>query len=126
MRDHSASYWFSPGDRVEVVEDVTKAGCNLKGRVGVVIEAWQKCEVDPTCCCAEQVELDLAIRVKFLGTETNANEEGWFEFRFNEDELQKAADEQPVPFDGMSCKAFKLEQLEAQRNAVARMAKSRD
>ena len=126
MRDHSASYWFSPGDRVEVVEDVTKAGCNLKGRVGVVIEAWQKCEVDPTCCCAEQVELDLAIRVKFLGTETNANEEGWFEFRFNEDELQKAADEQPVPFDGMSCKAFKLEQLEAQRNAAARMAKSRD
>jgi hypothetical protein len=72
------------------------------------------------------VELDLAIRVKFLGTETNANEEGWFEFRFNEDELQKAADEQPVPFDGMSCKAFKLEQLEAQRNAAARMAKSRD
>ena len=72
------------------------------------------------------MELDLAIRVKFLGTETNANEEGWFEFRFNEDELQKAADEQPVAFDGMSCKAFKLEQLDAQRNAAARMAKSRD
>ena len=51
IRDHSASYWFSPGDRIEVVEDVTKAGCNLKGMVGVVIEAWQKCEVDPTCCC---------------------------------------------------------------------------
>jgi hypothetical protein len=117
MRDHSASYWFSPGDRVEVMEDVTKAGVNLKGRTGIVVEAWEKCDIDPTCCCAEQVETDLAIRVNFQGTEANANEQGAFEFRFNEDELKKA--ELPVAFDGMSCKAFKLEQLEAQRNMAA-------
>jgi hypothetical protein len=124
MRDHSASYWFSPGDRVEVMEDVSKAGFNLKGRTGIVVEAWEKCDVDPTCCCAEQVETDLAIRVKFQGTEANANEEGAFEFRFNEDELKKA--ELPVAFDGMSCKAFKLEQLEAQRNMAASRNASRD
>lgn len=107
------------------MEDVTKAGVNLKGRTGVVVQAWEKCEVDPTCCCAEQVEVDLAIRVEFKGTEANANEEGVsFQFHFNEDELKQIKAPEPVvAFDGMSCKAFKLEQLEAQRNAAASMKK---
>lgn len=96
MRDRSSSYWFSPGDRVEVIEEVTKAGYNLRGRVGVVAESWEKCDVDPTCCCAEQVERDLAVRVKFQGTESNENEEGAFEFGFNEDELRKATTEDPT------------------------------
>eukprot|EP00545_Synedropsis_sp_CCMP1620_P014768 CAMPEP_0119008246 /NCGR_PEP_ID=MMETSP1176-20130426/3562_1 /TAXON_ID=265551 /ORGANISM="Synedropsis recta cf, Strain CCMP1620" /LENGTH=126 /DNA_ID=CAMNT_0006960543 /DNA_START=228 /DNA_END=608 /DNA_ORIENTATION=- len=124
MRDHSAAYWFSIGDHVEVMEDVTKAGVNLKGRKGIVMEAWEKCEVDPTCCCAEQVEVDLAIRVDFQGTEEDEKEDGTFQFRFNEEELKKVKVELPVAFDGMSCKAFKLEHLDAQRNAAARMKAS--
>ena len=89
MRDHSSSYWFSPGDNVEVIEDVFKAGYNLRGRVGVVTQSWEKCDVDPTCCCAEQVERDLAVFIRFLGTESNSNEQGSFEFGFNESEIQK-------------------------------------
>ena len=126
MRDRSSSYWFSPGDRVEVMEEVIKAGCNLKGRVGIVAESWEKCDVDPTCCCAEQVERDLAVRVKFPGTEWNENEEGSFEFGFNEDELRKATAEEYILFDGKTCKAFKLELLDAQRNAVSKLTKLQD
>ncbi|KAI2502470.1 hypothetical protein MHU86_11976 [Fragilaria crotonensis] len=126
MRDRSSSYWFCPGDRVEVIEDVTKAACNLKGRVGIVVDSWEKCDVDPTCCCAEQVEADLAVRVKFLGTERNGDDDGSFEFGFNENELRKVAKESSLPFDGMSCKAFKLEQMEGQKSALARMSKARE
>jgi len=57
MRDASASYWFQVGDSVRVMEDVQKAGVSLKGRVGTVCETWEKCDVDPTCCCAEQVDV---------------------------------------------------------------------
>ena len=78
MRDRSASYWFSVGDRVRVVEDVVCSASsgfgsnnsisnkfNLKGAVGTVVETWEKCDVDPTCCCAEQVDTDMAVRVVF-------------------------------------------------------------
>jgi hypothetical protein len=67
MRDRSASYWFQIGDRVQVVEDVPKAGTNLRNRQGTVVETWEKCNVDPTCCCAEQVDLNMAVRVAFDG-----------------------------------------------------------
>ena len=50
MRDASASYWFQRGNSVRVIEDVEKAGHNLKHRVGKVVETWEKCDVDPTCC----------------------------------------------------------------------------
>jgi hypothetical protein len=68
MRDRSSSYWFNVGDVVEVVaDDVTKSGVgNLKGKVGTVIETWEKCDVDPTCCCAEQVDVNMAVRVEFV------------------------------------------------------------
>ena len=45
MRDASASYWFTVGNTVRVVEDVDKAGVNLKGRTGKVVETWEKCDV---------------------------------------------------------------------------------
>ena len=41
---------------MRVVDDVEKAGINLRGRVGTVKETWTKCKVDPTCCCAEFVD----------------------------------------------------------------------
>ena len=71
-RDASASYWFQLGDTVKVVaDDVEKAGTNLRDRVGTVIETWEKCDVDPTCCCAEQVDVNMAVRVEFQGTEAD-------------------------------------------------------
>mmetsp|Transcript_24491 Transcript_24491/g.27903 ORF Transcript_24491/g.27903 Transcript_24491/m.27903 type:complete len:150 (+) Transcript_24491:79-528(+) len=92
MRDRSSSYWFSTGDRVKVVNDVMKNGSSLNGRAGIVIESWEKCEVDPTCCCAEQVDRDLAVRVEFSGTEKSSTDKGCFQFYFNEDELRKLKD----------------------------------
>lgn len=70
MRDSSASYWFQVGDRVRVIENVLKNGdnnngWNLKGMDGIVMETWEKCDVDPTCCCAEQVDTGMAVRVEF-------------------------------------------------------------
>ena len=94
MRDHSASYWFTAGQTVQVIDNITKAGQNLRGRVGVVQETWEKCDVDPTCCCAEQVESDLAVRVLFQGTEADADAEGSFLFHFNEEELETVTVEQ--------------------------------
>ena len=38
---------------------------DLKGREGVVIETWEKCDVDPTCCCAEFVDENYAVNVQF-------------------------------------------------------------
>jgi hypothetical protein len=89
MRDRSSSYWFSPGDKVKVIQSVQKAGFNLKGRVGKVAESWEKCDIDPICCCAEQVECDLAVEVRFNGTEGDPLGNGSFQFGFNENELHK-------------------------------------
>jgi hypothetical protein len=127
MRDHSASYWFQVGDAVKVVEDVIKAGSNLRERQGVVVQTWEKCDVDPTCCCAEQVDLGMAVRVEFQGSEQAIDGEGRSFFHyFAEEELIKQADakeetkaviqdvseDSQIAFDGMSCMAFKLDQLQ--------------
>jgi len=118
MRDLSASYWFKAGDRVEVVEDVLKAGISLRGRVGTVVETWEKCKIDPACCCSEQVDTGMAVRVQFADPLEN-NDEGPFLHYFAEDELAKAkpstTDEPQVAFDGMSCVAFKLDQLSSDK-----------
>lgn len=125
MKDRSAAYWFTVGDSVAVVGDVIKAGCNVKGRHGKVLDTWEKCDVDPTCCCAEWVDTGMSIRVEFQGTASDENGQGSFVHYFAEEELLKIQKEivtqvsvDTLPFDGMSCKAFKLEQLAAQRNSV--------
>ena len=128
MRDASASYWFSVGDRVKVLEPVQKAGISLEDRTGVVVETWEKCDVDPTCCCAEQVERDMAVRVEFMGTEADESAPDCsFQFHFAEDELEKLKkeEEKKVAFDGMSCVAFKLDAMEAQRKAVKEAQEAR-
>ena len=100
MRDRSSSYWFSVGDRVKVVDDVYTKTQNLKGRTGKVVETWEKCDVDPTCCCAEQVDTDMAVRVFFQNTNQNENDtdnncndenndDGTFYYHFAEEELVK-------------------------------------
>lgn len=114
MRDASASYWFKVGDTVKVIDDVYKSQVNLKNRIGRVIETWEKCDVDPTCCCAEQVDIGMAVRVEFTGTEANANDVGSsFVHYFAEAELEKeqTMTTDSVAFDGMTCTAFKLEHL---------------
>lgn len=65
MADHSSVTSLSVGDTVTVIEDVLKAGKNLRGKSGTVIETWEKCDVDPTCCCAEFVDENLAVHVRF-------------------------------------------------------------
>ena len=36
---------------------------NMKGMQGKVVYAWEKCEVDPTCCCAELSMEDASVQV---------------------------------------------------------------
>jgi hypothetical protein len=68
MRDGStASTYYSLGDRVKVLIDVWhqpvgKQRYTSKGLEGVIIDVWDKCEVDPHCCCAE-LAFDAPIRV---------------------------------------------------------------
>lgn len=146
MRDASCAYWFNVGDKVKVTSSVTKAGVDLIGRVGDVIQTWEKCDVDPTCCCAEFVDDNFAVTVKFNGkidpASVTATGEGFikgididtFTHYFNEDELVKVKEDEveeaasaSVAFDGMSCKAFKLDQLkmgqQAQRIAAYEASK---
>ena len=142
MKDNSSANVFGVGERVRVVDDVEKAGINLKGRVGTVKETWEKCEVDPTCCCAEFVDDSFAVHVAFdrEATDGPITTEDTFVHYFAERELVEEkeaksdaptnADEEqtPVPFDGMSCQAFKLDQLkmgqQAQRIAKYEAAKA--
>ena len=35
----------------------------MKGMQGKVVYAWEKCEVDPTCCCAELSMEDASVQV---------------------------------------------------------------
>ena len=98
-----------------------KGGVDLMGFTGMVAELWSKCEVDPTCCCAEQVGLNMAVLVKFDGSVPggkNVPSGKSFTHYFGEDELEKSIissekqDDKDAPFDGLSCKAFKLKQLD--------------
>ena len=129
-----------------------KAGLNLRGVVGTVLETWEKCQVDPTCCCAEQVDENMAVRVEFT---SSADKEKNFVHYFAESELvlrrrrpnkaslleeeeeEGKADDgfsssssslpqsENLPFDGMSCVAFKLEQLGTEKKP-RRIASSYD
>ena len=132
MRDASSAYWFNAGDSVRVVDDVMKAGANLNGRTGIVVQTWEKCDVDPTCCCAEQVDLGMAVRVEF---QRDDGKESLLHY-FAEEELVIVKEDAKetsnsnngeVPFDGMSCKAFKLQYLQMgeQAKRIAAFEESR-
>ena len=91
MGDHSSVTRFYVGDAVTVVEEVAKAGKSLRGLSGVFIETWEKCEVDPTCCCAEWVDEGLSIHVRFLANEEDGNglfDDSFFHY-FVESEIVK-------------------------------------
>ena len=95
MRDASSAYWFKAGDKVQVISSVFKSGNDLAGREGIVIETWEKCDVDPTCCCAEFVDENSAVHVKFKGSINTVDDEDEtnkileFQHYFAEVELEK-------------------------------------
>jgi hypothetical protein len=149
MKDQSIAYWFKVGDEVQVVEDVYRGGSggnarkqrqNVKGLTGTVTATFEKCDVDPTCCCAEFVDRDMAVTVLFPAAsqlkskEQDDDDGGWdgqdFTYYFAEEELKKVVrpitkpdDNNPIPFDGMSCTDFKLQKLqEAGSNKPRRIA----
>lgn len=98
--------------------DVPKAGVNLRNRVGKVVSgkmswrynrtnlshSYQRCSmilIDPdvekmryrpyTCCCAEMVDLGMAVRVEFCGTEADENDvNASFYYFFAEEEILHA------------------------------------
>ena len=127
MRDRSCSDAFEVGKRVKVITTVMKGGIDLKGQKGEDVKNWIKCEVDPTCCCAEQVDLGMAVLVEFDcsvdgGSFVPRGET--FTHYFGEDELIHVTEKESamfakhqIPFDGMSCKAFKLEHLKMGQQA---------
>ena len=137
MKDQSSANVFKAGDRVRVVQDVIKGGTNLRGWTGEVTETWEKCDVDPACCCAEFVDRAFSVTVRFHGKIDKSigratGEEGFVHY-FSEEELEEIRHvdgnqqsslpslKSQVPFDGLSCKAFKLEklQLDKQKRGIA-------
>lgn len=53
MRDASMVTDVAVGDRVRVKPGVMLDGKDWGGLEGTVAYVWEKCEVDPHCCCAE-------------------------------------------------------------------------
>ena len=137
MADHSSVTSVSVGDSVTVVEDVLKAGKNLRGFSGTVIETWEKCDVDPTCCCAEWVDEGLSVHVRFkVDGENELLANDTFIHYFAESELVKKKeddcaedqDDPSIAFDGLSCTAFKLDKLQMgeQAKRIAKFEQSRN
>jgi hypothetical protein len=94
LHDKTTTNWFGVGDNVIVVEDVyLQNGKNLKGTKGIVLETWESCDVDPACCCSEQVESDMAVRVNLTLDRPVEEEESshGFTYYFAEAELNKSS-----------------------------------
>ena len=88
----TASIYFSIGDRIRVTEDVIhkpkeSSPFSSKGLIGVVIGIWDKCEVDPHCCCAE-LAFDAPIEIRF-DNNLYYKEENFWTAHFSIDEIQK-------------------------------------
>ena len=59
----------------------------MVGLIGIVINIWDKCEVDPHCCCAE-LAFDAPIEVRFDNNLYNQETNFWTA-HFAIDEIQK-------------------------------------
>ena len=96
-----------------------------------IITQWEKCDVDPTCCCAEWVDEGLSVRVRFNNDDRNelfANDT--FTHYFAESELiEKKIDDGEdgnttqstagVAFDGLVHKLDKLSMGEQAKRIAA-------
>lgn len=104
MRDSSSVTWLKNNDRVKVIESVMSRGEDLKGRTGTVTMAWEKCEVDPHCCCAELAEEDVAVHVDLDPPDARP-------YYFAEHELAKVAAAATAAVAGAAQAATELEPL---------------
>ena len=68
-----------------VVDSHRSRGVDLKGRVGTVDDAWEKCEEDPHCCCAELADEAAAVTVTMDAAD--GDDRGTFTYYFAEHEL---------------------------------------
>ena len=97
MNDSStASVYFQIGNKVRIVKDVIHTPTNMTsfssyGMQGVVCNVWDKCEVDPFCCCAE-LAYDAPIEVRFAGSRYDPNKDSW-NAHFALDELETLRDD---------------------------------
>ena len=97
LKDASiASAFFKVGDRVQVCADVFHrdsigAIFNSRNLIGRISEVWEKCDVDPHCCCAE-LAFDAPIKVAFESKEIEHKfgEKVWSTF-YSVTEIQKVA-----------------------------------
>ena len=98
MRDGStAAVYFQLGDTVRVVTDVLhrpnhRPAFSSKNLVGTVAGLWEKCEVDPHCCCAEQA-FDAPVEVLFENELYYGAENRRWTGHFATDELEKVREE---------------------------------
>lgn len=82
MRDGStASVFFAIGDKVRIIKDVWHHPKSLPSftsikMIGTVCDIWEKCEVDPHCCCAE-LAFDAPVQVRFAGSQYDADTDNW-------------------------------------------------
>ena len=61
------------GCRVRVKEEVIVRGHSSKGAVGYIVDAWEICETDPACCCAElAAEATITVRLPLWQREGRA------------------------------------------------------
>ena len=104
MRDSSSVTWLKNNDRVVVTESVLSRGEDLKGRTGTVTMVWEKCEVDPHCCCAELAEEDVAVHVDLDPPDARP-------YYFAEHELAKVAAAATAAVAGAAQAATELEPL---------------
>mmetsp|Transcript_19975 Transcript_19975/g.33973 ORF Transcript_19975/g.33973 Transcript_19975/m.33973 type:complete len:175 (+) Transcript_19975:140-664(+) len=95
MRDGSTSAgYFQIGDKVTITTDVWhrpkgKENFSSKGLHGVIVDIWEKCEVDPHCCCAELAH-DAPFKVQFDTSHYEAeatSSKGKWDAQFAEDEI---------------------------------------
>lgn len=96
MRDGStATTYFSVGDSIRVITDVwhhppSRPSFNSFGLIGVVVDIWEKCEVDPHCCCAE-LAFDAPIEVKFEGIESYPTTTNSWTAHYSCDEIERVS-----------------------------------
>lgn len=98
MKDSStADAYFQVGNRVRVIANVQHNPINSEkfssyGYEGIVTSVWEKCEVDPHCCCAEMA-FDAPIEVTFTNnkgvTATEDTTEGSWKAYYALDEIVK-------------------------------------
>ena len=63
------------------------------GKVGTVTGVWEKCEVDPHCCCAE-LAFEAPIEVRFDDHDYDPSKSSWTAF-YAVDEIENCRDLSP-------------------------------